>query len=231
MPVRHLLCTTALTLALASSAHAARSLEQVRYALFQDGQAQVEEDLRHLSARGDLAATRLLGEVLASRSPANTSQAIDLFKQAFADGRGDVGALIPLARLVDNKPRWREANRAFMRQALGRFTPGRDFVAVDTRLEVFLVYPELFTEDEVTRLVELYDRACLVYCHAPLYRAVAAARYGERSEAEKWFQLAVESDPRAVQRYYEFLGEQRNVQFRAFAEGLAPRMNALPVDS
>ena len=204
MPVRHLLCTTALTLALASSAHAARSLEQVRYALFQDGQAQVEEDLRHLSARGDLAATRLLGEVLASRSPANTSQAIDLFKQAFADGRGDVGALIPLARLVDNKPRWREANRAFMRQALGRFTPGRDFVAVDTRLEVFLVYPELFTEDEVTRLVELYDRACLVYCHAPLYRAVAAARYGERSEAEKWFQLAVESDPRAVQRYYEF---------------------------
>ena len=73
---------------------------------------------------------------------------------------------------------------------------------------------------EVTRLIELYDRACLIYCHAPLYRAGAAARYGERSEAEKWFQLAVESDPRAVQRYYEFLGEQRNVLFRAFAERL-----------
>ena len=109
MPVRYLLCTTALTLALASSVHAARSLEQVRYALFQDGQAEVEADLRHLSARGDLGATRLLGEVLAGRSPANTTQAIDLFKQAFADGRGDIGALIPLARLVDNKPRWREA--------------------------------------------------------------------------------------------------------------------------
>ena len=230
MPVRYLLCTTALTLALASSAHAARSLEQVRYALFQDSQAEVEADLRHLAARGDLGATRLLGEVLAGRSPANTTQAIDLFKQAFADGRGDIGALIPLARLVDNKPRWREANRAYMRQALSRFTAGRDFIAVDTRLEVFLVYPELFTQDEVTRLIELYDRACLIYCHAPLYRAVAAARYGERSEAEKWFQLAVESDPRAVQRYYEFLGEQRNVLFRAFAERLTPRMNALPVD-
>ncbi|MGP0170613.1 sel1 repeat family protein [Pseudomonas sp. NCHU5208] len=230
MSLRFILCTSALTLALSGAAQAERSLEQVRYALFQDNQAAVEDDLRLLSQRGDLAAARLLGEVLASRSPANTAQAIALFKQAFADGRGDIGALIPLARLVDYKPRWREANRDFMRQALTQFAVGRDFISVDTRLEVFLVYPELFDQAETMRLIELYDRACLIYCHAPLYRAVAATRYGERAEAEKWFELAVESDPRAVNRYYAFLGEKRNELFRAFAARLAERMNSLPVD-
>lgn len=230
MQVRSLICTAALTLSLSGGVQAARSLEQVRYALFQDGQAQVEEDLRHLAERGDLGATRLLGEVLAGRSPGNAMQAITLFKQAFADGRGDIGALIPLARLVDYKPRLREANRTYIRQALERFATGRDFIAVDTRLEVFLVYPELFQPAEVARLIELYDRACLLYCHAPLYRAVAAVHIGDRADAEKWFKLAVESDTRAVYRYYEFLGEERNSRFRAFATELSPRMQALPVD-
>lgn len=230
MSIRLILCTGALALALSDVAQAGRSLEQVRYALFQDNQTAVEDDLRLLSQRGDLGATRLLGEVLASRSPAHTAHAIELFKQAFADGRGDIGALTPLARLVDYKPRWREANRDFMRQALSRFAGGRDFIDVDTRLEVFLVYPELFSQAETMRLIELYDRACLIYCHAPLYRAVAAARHGQRSEAEKWFEQAVESDPRAVNRYYAFLGEQRNELFRAFANRLTPRMDKLPVD-
>ena len=230
MQVRSLICTVALTLSLSGCAQAARSLEQVRYALFQDSQAQVEEDLRHLAERGDLGATRLLGEVLIGRSPSNAAQAITLFKQAFADGRGDIGALTPLARLVDYKPRLREANRAYIRQALERFATGRDFIAVDTRLEVFLVYPELFQQAEVARLIELYERACLIYCHAPLYRAVAAVHKGDRADADKWFQLAVESDTRAVYRYYEFLGEERNSLFRAFATQLTPRMQALPVD-
>ncbi|MDO9618367.1 MAG: sel1 repeat family protein [Pseudomonas sp.] len=230
MQVRSLICTAALTLSLSGGAQAARSLEQVRYALFQDSQAQVEEDLRHLTERGDLGATRLLGEVLASRSPGNAMQAITLFKQAFADGRGDIGALIPLARLVDYKPRLREANRTYIRQALERFATGRDFIAVDTRLEVFLVYPELFQLAEVARLIELYDRACLMYCHAPLYRAVAAVHKGDQADAEKWFKLAVESDTRAVYRYYEFLGEERNLRFRAFASQLIARMQVLPVD-
>lgn len=230
MSIRFILCTGALTLALSGMAQAERSLDQVRYALFQDNQAAVEDDLRLLSQRGDLAATRLLGEILASRSPANTAQAIALFKQAFADGRGDIGALIPLARLVDYKPRWRAANRDFMRQALTRFAAERDFVNVDTRLEVFLVYPELFSQAEAMQLIDLYDRACLIYCHAALYRAVAAARQGDRSEAGKWFEQAVESDARAVNRYYVFLGEQRNELFRAFATRLAPRMDSLPVD-
>ncbi|WP_341304389.1 sel1 repeat family protein [Pseudomonas sp. TMP25] len=230
MQVRSLICTAALTLSLSGGVQAARSLEQIRYALFQDSQALVEEDLRHLAGRGDLGATRLLGEVLAGRSPGNAIQAIALFKQAFADGRGDIGALIPLARLVDYKPRLREANRAYFRQALERFATGRDFIAVDTRLEVFLVYPELFEQAEVARLIKLYDRACLIYCHAPLYRAVAAVHRGDRVDAEKWFQLAVESDPRAVYRYYDFLGEERNPRFRAFATQLTPRMPALAVD-
>lgn len=230
MSLRSLLCTTALSLAIAGPAQAARSLEQIRYALFQDNLAPVEEDLRALAARGDLGATRLLGEVLASRSPANTARAIELFKQAFAEGRGDIGALVPLARLVDYKPRWQQANRAYMEQALQRFKAGRDFISVDTRLEVFLVFPELFDAAQVTQLIDLYDRACLVYCHAPLYRAVAAARASDTESADRWFRLAVESDPRAVYRYYDFLGEARNQRFRAFAEQLAPRMATLPVD-
>jgi alginate biosynthesis protein AlgK len=217
-------------LSLSSGAQAARSLEQVRYALFKDPAAPVEDDLRVLAGRGDLAATRLLGEVLISNSPSNATQAIRLFKQAFADGRGDIGALVPLARLVDYKPRLLETNRAYIRQALERFATGSDFIAVDTRLEVFLVYPELFQQDEVAQLIELYDRACLIYCHAPLYRAVAAEHKGDRADADKWFQLAVESDPRAVYRYYDFLGEDRNPRFRAFAAQLTPRMQALPVD-
>ena len=57
MQVRSLICTAALTLSLSGGVQAARSLEQVRYALFQDSQALVEEDLRHLAGRGDLGAT------------------------------------------------------------------------------------------------------------------------------------------------------------------------------
>src|SRR5690606_17178440 len=91
-PTRSLLAVAVLCAGLqALPAHAGRSLEQIRYELHKDPSANVEADLRPLAERGDLESKRLLADVLSgSGVGAKMAEAVQLYKEAFANGRGDV---------------------------------------------------------------------------------------------------------------------------------------------
>lgn len=228
MPPRLLLA--GLVLACASTASAGQSLEQIRYALYKDPSAEVTSDLRELAARGDLASTLLLGDVLAGREGASRAEVVALYHKAFADGHGMVPALASLARLIDRTPSLREAQRPWMAQALTRYPVNLDPRNTSTTLEVFLTYPELVDTAQAALLLALYEQACLLNCRPELYHAVLAERQGDRAGAERWYRQAVRVDVRALDRYYAFLGEQQDRLFPAFADQLEPEREQLPVE-
>jgi len=217
-------------LACTGPALAGQSLEQIRYALYKDPQADVSADLRVLAERGDLASKQLLGDVLASSDSANRQEAIRLYQEAFAEGRGLVPALASLARLLDRSPGLRQQQRAWVAQALTRYPATLDPRNTNATLEVFLTYPDLVPTAEAAQLLALYEQSCLLDCHPELYRAVVAERQGDRAAAEHWYQQAVRVDPRGVDRYYAFLGERQDTAFPAFARTLEHRMAQLPVE-
>lgn len=219
-----------LGLAWAGNACAGLSLEQVRYALYKDPSANVSADLRVLAERGDLAAKQLLGDVLAGSDGASREDIIRLYQEAFADGHGQVPALASLARLLDRTPNLQRRHEAWMRQALGRYPNDLDPRSTSTSLEVLLVYPQLVPGERAAELLALYERSCLLNCRPELYHAVVAERQGDRAGAERWYQQAARIDPRAVDRYYRFLGAQQDSAFLAFARQLEPQMASLAVE-
>ncbi|WP_442107983.1 sel1 repeat family protein [Pseudomonas sp. NUPR-001] len=228
MPSRLLLAS--LSLACASAVSAGQSLEQIRYALYKDPSANVSGDLRLLSERGDLASKLLLGDVLANTDGANRQEIIALYKEAFADGRGQVPALASLARLLDRTPSLQQGQRDWVAQALTRYPATLDPRNASTTLEVFLVYPQLVSNDQAQQLLALYQQSCLLNCRPELYRAVLAERQGERHNAEHWYQQAVRVDVRAIDRYYRFLGDDQDRAFPAFARTLEAQRPTLAVD-
>ncbi|MFT0520822.1 sel1 repeat family protein [Pseudomonas faucium] len=228
MPSRLLLAS--LALACASAATAGQSLEQIRYALYKDPGAEVTADLRELAARGDLASTLLLGDVLAGRDDASRTEVVALYQKAFADGHGLVPALASLARLIDRTPSLREAQRPWVAEALTRYPANLDPRNTSTTLEVFLAYPELVETTQASQLLGLYERACLLNCRPELYHAVLAERQGDRASAERWYRQAVQVDVRAIDRYYAFLGERQDQLFPAFADQLEAQREQLPVE-
>lgn len=225
------LLLAALFAGFALSANAGQSLEQIRYALYKDPNADVLADLRALAERGDLASKQLLGERLAAGDSANAEQSLALYKEAFAGGRGEVPALASMARLLDANPRLRKANAEYVRDALGRYPHERDPRTLDATLEVFVVFPEYFDNARVQRLIELYEASCLEFCRPQFFRAVLAERQGQRELAERLYRKSVRVDTRAVVRYYEFLGDRQDTEFPAFARSLQGQMGSLPVET
>ncbi|MBU1331183.1 MAG: sel1 repeat family protein [Gammaproteobacteria bacterium] len=228
-PYATLLSAALLSISLSAPANAGQSLEQIRYALFKDPAAPVEADLRLLAERDDRAAQHLLGNVLAS-DPAKTREAVQVYQSAFDDGRGDIAALGSLARLLDRTPRLRLEHAAYVREALQQFAHERDVRSLNTSLEVFVAYPELFTPQQTNTLIELYDRSCLLQCSSDLYRAVLAERLQRFDEAKTWYERAMMTDVRAVDRYYTLLGEQQDPLFAAFARSRVGEINRMPVE-
>jgi len=227
-PYATLLGTALLGISFSATAVAGQSLEQIRYALFKDPAAPVEADLRVLAER-DRSAQHLLGNVLAS-DPAKTREAAQVYQAAFDDGRGDIAALGSLARLLDRSPRLRLELAPYMRDALQRFPHDRDVRSLNTSLEVFVSYPALFTVAQVHSLIALYDRSCLVQCSSDFYRAVLAERQQQPDQAKTWYERAIMTDVRAVDRYYQLLGEQRDPLFAAFARSRISEANRMPVE-
>lgn len=227
-PYATLLGSALLGISFSATAVAGQSLEQIRYALFKDPAAPVEDDLRQLAER-DRTAQHLLGNVLAS-DPARIREAAQEYQAAFDDGRGDIAALGSLARLLDRTPRLRLELVDYMRGALQRFSHDRDVRSLNTSLEVFVTYPELFSITQVNDLIALYDRSCLLQCSSDLYRAVLAERQQHLDEARTWYEHAIMTDVRAVDRYYQLLGEQRDPLFAAFARSRISETNRMPVE-
>ncbi|MNJ11019.1 hypothetical protein D3C77_51860 [compost metagenome] len=228
MPSRLLLA--GLCVACASAVSAGQSLEQIRYTLYKDPSANVSGDLRLLSERGDLASKLLLGDVLANTDGASRQEVIRLYKEAFADGRGQIPALASLARLLDRTPSLQPGQRDWVAQALTHYPATLDPRNASTTLEVFLVYPQLVSTDQAQQLLALYQQSCLLNCRPELYSAVLAERQGDRQQAEHWYQQAVRVDVRAIDRYYRFLGDDQDRAFPAFARSLEAQRPTLPVE-
>lgn len=214
-------------LALAANAAAGeRGLSQIRHALFLDRNAPVEADLRVLAERGDRPSMHQLANVIAN-NPKKTDEAIELYKQSFAEGRGEIRALTALIRLLDRQPQRQAANHAYIKKALQQFPLERDPYTLEAALEAFVVFPKHFPLEQVEQLIKLYDRSCLELCSSDLYRAVHADSSGQREQAIHWYERAVRATPRAVERYYRFLGEDRDALFQDFASRLAPARDEL----
>lgn len=216
-----LLAAFAMTSSLtAKAASAAQSLDQIRYALFKNPQADVEEDLRIHASFGEHQAMRLLGDLLVEKGLAAEREAIELFQRAFADGTGEIDALASLARLVQRAPYHHRRYKAYFQQALTRYPHDRDLASLATTLEVFLAYPDLLPAAHVQHLLQLHQRSCLENCDRALHQATLAQYSGQMAAAEDWYRLAMQTDERAPERYYAFLGEQQNQRFPAVAQEL-----------
>lgn len=224
------LCIGALTALLAASAAQAESLAQIRYRLHQDPQAKVEAQLRALAERGERGAQLLLAEHLSgSADGRRVEEAIALYQSAFDQGRGELSALGRLAGLVSGNTRQRARLQTFFQDAVQRYPHSRDFQALSATLEVFLVYPEDFPAQQVSSLIDLYQRACIEDCYDLTYRAALAEQKGQPAQAEGYYLRALHNDARAVERYYQSLGERQDEQFPLFAKGLMGQMKELPL--
>lgn len=226
-----LLLPLALVAVLLSAPAQARGLEQIRYELFKNPQADVEADLRRLVARGDRAAMHLLGDVLAAAEISAHRETISLYGAAFAHGQGEIPALASLARLMERYPFRRDQYRPYFRQALQLYPHSRDRQTLATTLEVFLAYPELFDTAAAERLIELHQRACLIDCATELYWAVLAERQGDMQTADSRYRAAMLTDARAVERYYSFLGDQQDLLFPQVASQLESRLDEITADA
>lgn len=208
----------------------AQSLEQLHYRLHQDAQAQVEEPLRRLADRGDNASRLLLADLLAKGANARQRQeAIELYQAAFDRGQGELNALGRLAALVDRHQLHLAQQRAFFQDALQRFPPTRDLVTIVNALDVFLSYPDLLTTRQAEELIRLYQRACLENCRALTYQAILAEQLGQSEQADAYLRQAAKQDARAVDRYFQRLGDDAAPKLRALADSLAAQRAQLPL--
>lgn len=225
-----LLCVGALTALLTGAAAQAESLAQIRYRLHQDPHAEVEPQLRALVARGERGAKLLLANHLSgSGDTQRVLEAIELYQDAFDQGRGELTALSSLATLMDGNIHYRTRYQQFFQEAVRRYPQQRDFTSLSTTLEVFLVYPEDFQAEQVEPLIDLYQRACIEDCRDLTYRGALAERQGQPAKAQRYYRRALLVDARAVERYYRILGERQDELFPEFTKSLSERISELPL--
>lgn len=213
------------------AAWAYRTLDQVQYLLYKEPSASVEKDLRELSKRGDLAAKAALADLLSLGPAASAKEALVLYQEAFANGRGQVTALGGLARLLKRHPRMRAAHANYMRQAVKMYPHKQSPRSVNTTLEVFLVYPEFFTTHEINQLIDMYQNSCIVFCRPQLYKAMLAEQNGDLETADRMYREAIWLDTRAVTLYYDFMGEAQDDLFPVFARKIVDYRDRLPVET
>lgn len=208
----------------------ARSFEQLSYELHVNPHLDVREDLERLVALGDTRAQRLLGDIIAERDPGAALRVIELYRQSFAEGQGQIAALAAMARYVGQRPRLKSEYKTKVAQNLARFPHQRDPITVLTALEVFNVYPDLLEETQVERLIVLYERACIERCAPALYHAALAKKRGQMQLAETLYKQAAMQDVRAFLPLHQIFGNEASDLMRAFARETAAQIDDLPVD-
>ena len=206
-----------------------QSLEQIRYELYKNPNADVKADLIYLADRGDLKSKLLLGDLISEGDAASARTSLKLYKEAFLDGAGEVAAITSISRLLARNPRLKAENLEFIRVALGRYQHSRDPQSLVSTLEAFLVYPDLFGSKEASELIALYKASCLNFCRPALYEAALADKNGDSMKASDLYKDAIFYDTRAVVLYYESLGVDKDSKFIEFAGGLSK--DSLPVES
>ena len=208
----------------------AKSFEQLSYELHIDPYVDVRPDLERLVALGDARAQRLLGDIIAERDPGAALRVIELYRQSFAEGQGQVAALAAMARYIGQRPRLKDGYEVEVAQSLAMFPHERDPITVLTALEVFSIYPDMFDEARIERLITLYKRACIERCVPALYQATLAKKRGNMELAETLYRQAAMQDVRAFLPLHQIFGSNAPDMMRVFAREASSRIDEIPVD-
>lgn len=211
---------------------ASRGLNEIRYALAKDPNADVIEDLTKLANLGDRQSMLLLGDQLVLKnSIANSAEAVQLFKKAFADGQGEIPALTAMAQVLDNNTHLRKQQATYVKKSLQLYPITRDYQTLKATLEIFVTYPQFIENSKIKQLISLYQSSCIVFCHTEFYKAVSAKQQGNKVLALQYYEKAFFTDSRAVFRYYKLLGDQQDLLFPLYVHKIQNQINQLPVTS
>ncbi len=198
----------------------ALSMVQLRYFMHQEAQdARVIPSLEKHARKGNLEATHLLAQHLSlSKEIKELRQAAELYEQVFDGGEGNPRVLVDIANLTNRYATLRPEGREDLRRLLPQLRLTADFASVESRLEVFLVYPEIVTTGEVERLIGYYQQACVENCRSRTYQGRLQQSKGNPEEALTQYELAASNDPLAVNLYFDLLGAEGTSRFTAFAD-------------
>ena len=199
-----------LLLSMSSIANVAyeQGVENVLYQLYLDPEAEVDDELQVLAQGGSRSAAFLLAQRWSRSSNfSQVADSVDWYVKAFGAGRGDVAALAGLAQVGNQIPYFRGRVASILRDAQTQYAVDLSPKTVRATLDVYLMYPELFSPSDVDRLLSLHRRGCLENCFFETYRAQKLLVAGERDDAILLFERAMESDPRVVAILASLWGE------------------------
>ena len=183
------------------------------------------DDVRYLpalekhAADGDRRAAFLLANHLSRSGNFNElARAADLYEVAFASGDGDISALVELATLSNRFPSMRASGHERIKRLSQDLGFESDFKTVETRLQLFLVYPDTTEPGKVEHLLDLYRTACIEDCRTLTLEARLLEVQGQRDAALEKYTQALSAEPLAVDLYFDLLGAEVKERFVTFAD-------------
>ncbi len=184
------------------------SVESISYRLYLGDEEKADDNLQILADNGDVTAAALLAERWSRSSNFDLLlRAQSLYVEAYDKGRGDISALSGLAKLGASNEYFYQTVHAQMLDLKKYVLASESFAHTRVVLDVFLSYPDVFTQNEVQQALTLYERSCIRNCAAQLYRARLAEFNGDHDIALRKYELAMKQDSRAVDFYLKLKGE------------------------
>ena len=223
-----------LFLSMSSNANVAyeQGVENVLYQLYLDPDAEVDKRLEVMAQDGSRSAALLLAQRWSRSSNfSHVADSVDWYVKAFGAGKGDVSALAGLAQVGIQVPYFRDRVADILRNAQTQYAADLSPKTVRATLDVYLMYPELFSSSDVDALLSLHRRGCLENCFFETYNAKKLLVSGEHDNAILLFERAMESDPRVVGILASLWGESGRDQLVELAVKNVERIDDYSTDS
>ncbi|MFC3153303.1 hypothetical protein ACFOEK_19845 [Litoribrevibacter euphylliae] len=223
-----------ISVALSSAAYSdVMGMTDIRYQLHQDDQANLEADIRILAEAGSSSAQVMLADVLAENSNVESlKEASYWYQQSYQKGRGVIRSITSLARLSDQYDWLTDLNQQFYSNLNESFFFEKNAQTVIAGLEIFVTYPELFSETRIDQLISLHDGVCIEDCQGKLYKAVSLAFFESMDAAEPFFVDASKDSTRAIRIYFDSLPEEgKFTRFSQFANQLKKDIDSVDTAS
>ena len=206
-----------------------RALSNIQLDYASNNSLVIEKRLIFLAERGGHKSQQFLAHrYTAQRNKLSNKKAISWYKKAFANGRGEITALSSLVKLNTSANRNRDTLEPWVTKAIKKYDHYKNLANVETTLEVFYHYPNLFSKKEFFKLNTIHKRSCIDDCLFNLYLSRYEEYYGDKNKALPLYKHAFQQSPRAIERYYFLLGENRKKIFRENSPILETEIQQLP---
>jgi TPR repeat protein len=207
------------------------SLENLKYDVFQGKELAIDK-LIGLAQRGDPSSQIYLADYLVEKGNLiDRNKALFWYKTAFKQGQGDITVLKRIVRLSGVIELERKKIIPWLAIAITKFDFYASTLTVDTLLEVFYYFPELFEIEKVMPLILSHQASCIELCLADLYKARLLEHNNDDTSALEIYRKAVKVDSRAVHKYFALLKDDRNSKFRQLAKELESAIDELTPDT